>query len=839
MKRRDFLKKTLLAAGATVAPVELLARPASAKTSGSAESVSVITQAVAAPRARGWYVQNRAPMRPAPFLRLTPGSIVPHGWVRDQLLLQANGLNGRMQEVSDYLNYDNCGWVYPDKPGWEEMPYWMRGYSDLGYVLGDERIMGDTKRWLTGIMDAQTPDGWFGPTPLRTSLDGGPDFWPHMPLLNAFRAYYSYTPGESRVLPFLLKYFGFQDKADPAAFGKSWGGVRMGDTLDTLFWTYNLTGEPWLLGLAEKIHTHSRDWTNGIASHHNVDFSQGFREPAQYGMVTGDAKLYRAASDHWDTIYAQYGQFSGGGFAGDENMRVGYGDPRQGFETCGIVEMMQSCEILTRLSGNPVWADRTENLAFNSMPAAFDPHQKGTHYITSPNAIELDDIAKSHGQFSNNWAMQTYQLGIHNYRCCPHNYGMGWPYYAEEAWVGTADGGLCAVLYHANTVTAKVGAHGHAVTIAQQTDYPFGDAVRMSVTSNTPNEFPLSLRVPGWCEGATLRVNGRPVAATLTPASYAVIRRTWRTGDTVEMHLPQRPTVKTWKTNKNSVSVSHGPVTFSLAIAETWKQIGGTPEWPEYEVDAASPWNYALALDPVNIAHSFGVTRKAGALAANPFTHETIPMTLTARARKVPNWQPDSQHCITTLKAGPVRTDQPMEEITLIPMGAARLRLTSFPVIGDGANAQDWPVPLQAPTNITASSSHENDDVTALYSGAQPTGSGDQTIPRSTWWDHKGTSEWVQYDYTEPHTFDDASVYWFDDTGVGQCRVPQSWSLEYRNGATDSWKPVVNTGGYGTDKDTTNLVKFTPITATSLRLTVQLQPNYSGGILQWKMHQND
>ena len=60
-----------------------------------------------------------------------------------------------------------------------------------------------------------------------------------------------------------------------------------------------------------------------------------------------------------------YGQFPGGGFAGDENYRAGFTDPRQGFETCGIVEFMASHEVLTRLTGDPLWADRCEELAFN------------------------------------------------------------------------------------------------------------------------------------------------------------------------------------------------------------------------------------------------------------------------------------------------------------------------------------------------------------------------------------------------------------------------------------------------------------------------------------------
>jgi hypothetical protein len=119
-----------------------------------------------------------------------------------------------------------------------------------------------------------------------------------------------------------------------------------------------------------------------------------------------------------------------------------------------------------------VWGDRVEDLAFNSLPAALDPQGRAIHYITSANCVDMDDSAKTMGQFSNNWAMQSYRPGVDQYRCCPHNYGTGWPYYVEEMWLATPDGGLCAALHGPSTVTAKV-AGGTPVTVVADTDYPF------------------------------------------------------------------------------------------------------------------------------------------------------------------------------------------------------------------------------------------------------------------------------------------------------------------------------------------------------------------------------
>src|SRR2546423_9144919 len=92
-----------------------------------------------------------------------------------------------------------------------------------------------------------------------------------------------------------------------------------------------------------------------------------------------------------------YGQVPGGGFAADENCRPGFTDPRQGFETCGMVEYMHSFEMLTKITGNVTWTDRREDVAFNSLPAALTPDLKGLHYLTSANCVQLDAHDKSPG----------------------------------------------------------------------------------------------------------------------------------------------------------------------------------------------------------------------------------------------------------------------------------------------------------------------------------------------------------------------------------------------------------------------------------------------------------
>ena len=827
MKRRDFLKTGLVAAGGVALGAALPKDAAARRKSGDME---VGTAEVAPAGSGGWYTPNRAPLAPAPFQKLPPGSIKPQGWLAEQLALQVGGLCGRYPKVSDYLKYDGNGWVTPNtNSGWEEVTYWLRGLADLGYVTGDKPTIALAEKWIKGMIASQQPDGWFGPSGARTSLDGDPDFWPHMPALYAIRSYHEVT-GDPQVLPFLTHYFAFQNQQKPELFSKSWAGYRWGDNIDSIYWLYNRTGDAFLLDLVQKIHANAYDWTHGPPNLHNVNFAQGFREPAQFGVLGRDPKFFAASERQYHAVMAEFGQMPGGGFAGDENARPGYGDPRQGFETCGIAEYMLSFEILTRQSGQPAWMDRCEELAFNMLPASYDPEQKSMHYVTSMNIAQIDNTPKGK-DFDNPWPMQAFMPGVHNYRCCPHNYGMAWPYFAENLWHATADNGLAANLYAASEVTAKVGGDGVAVTLTQATEYPFSDTVHLTLTAAKPTSFPLYLRIPAWCDTATVRVNGRPVSAQPAAGSYLVLHQTWKSGDTVALHLPMTVRVRKWTANQNAVSVDRGPLTYSLAIGEKWDRYAGTAQWPEYAVYAETPWNYGLVVDEAHPEHSFHISTKGGPVAANPFTHDTTPITLRARAKKILNWQMDSKNVITPLQPSPARSAEKTETVSLIPMGAARLRLTAFPVIGDGPDAHEWTAPLRP--DVAASASVEHDDIAALSNSADPAKSFDTNTPRFTWWDHKGTPEWVQYDLAHPKTISAAAVYWYDDTGSGECRVPKSWRLTYKRG--DAWVPVTANTEYETDQNQFNTIKFAPVTASAFRLEVQLQAGYSGGILRWRL----
>lgn len=795
-----------------------------------------------------FYVGNRPPLLPSQFILLPVNSIEPRGWLRVFLERQREGLTGHLGEISAWLQKADNAWLSKDgkgKYGWEELPYWLKGYIELAYIFNDPKMLAEVKLWIEGTLASQRNDGDFGPDE-RFADDGSRDYWANMVMLACLQSYYERS-SDARVLDLMTKYFHYQMTVpDAKMLTHYWQRMRGGDTLAVIYWLYNRTGDEQLLELAKKIHRCTANWKmpNDLPNWHNVNIAQGFREPAEFYLQSQDRTDLLAAYDNFRQVRLRFGQVPGGMFGGDENCRAGFDDPRQAVETCGIVEQMLSDERLLQISGDPFWADHCEQVAFNTYPAAVMPDFKALRYLTAPNMAVSD--SKNHSPGIDN-SGPFLMMNPFSCRCCQHNHSHGWPYFNKSLWMATPDNGVLAALYSACEVSVKVG-DGTQVRIAEGTRYPFEDTIRLTLATEKPVTFPLYLRIPAWCPAAKVVVNGEPVKAEASAGKFVRIERPWKNGDTILLQLPMEVTVQQWTKNHDSVSVNYGPLTFSLKIGERYERFDSTKtaigdsnwqpgadstQWPSWEIHPTTPWNYGLVLDEQHPEKSFTV--KQGVWPDNdfPFTVESAPLSIEVKAKRIPEWTLDRYGLCATLQDSPVLSEQPVETVTLIPMGSARLRISAFPVIGDGPDAHQWAAPVlpQAPL-YKVSASHIFDDAAATCDGLAPQNSGDHSIPRFTWWDHRGSAEWLQYDFPQAQQVSEVSLYWFDDTGVGQCRVPQSWKLLYKDGET--WKPVAADGEMGVMPNAWNSVTFTPVATTALRLEVQLQPNFSGGVLEWK-----
>ncbi len=783
------------------------------------------------------YVSNRPPLRPNPLVKLPIGAITPRGWLHEQLVRMRDGFVGHLPEVSEFCRPDS-GWLHPkEKAAWEEVPYWLKGFGDLGYVLKDSRIIREARVWLDALLASQDADGWIGPQPMKASGDA----WPNMIMLFALRSFFEATRDE-RVQPVMARYFRYRHSlADRDLYVHPWGvgtyalqwwqHVRAGDELDSVYWLYNHTGEGWLLEFARRIRENWADWGRKVQSWHGVNICQGFRNPALWYQQSHDEADLEATRRCLAEVYEKYGQVPGGMFGADEDARPGYPGPRQGAETCSMTEIMLSYEMLLKITGQVDWADRLEDVAFNSLPASMTPDLKGLHYLTAPNLVQIDRKNKAPGLENGG---NTLAFDPWDFRCCQHNVAMGWPYLAEHLWMATQDRGLAAIVYAASDVTAKV-ADGAEVTLRANTDYPFSETITLRVATARPVEFPLYLRVPGWCDSPNVAVNGQHRAAAARGGQYLVLHHRWSDGDEIELHLPAKVTLKRWKANGNCVSVHRGPLTYSLRIEERWHTVRegigkDYHAWPAYEVYPQTPWNYGLDIeDTADPTALFEVVHKPGPLAPQPFTPDDTLIELTTRGKQIPAWQQDSTGLVGEVQESPARVDAgPPETITLIPMGCARLRISAFPTVSSGPDAHEWTPPLKC----LHEASHVCDDLAAVSNGDWPwTGRDPSQVARFTWRPHKGTTEWITYRFERPRPVSQVHVYWVDDGDDGECRPPASWRVFWRkNGA---WKPVVSRGKAEADRRGWDSMRFDPVEATELKLEVTLQEGRSGGIFEW------
>ncbi|MCX5676202.1 MAG: glycoside hydrolase family 127 protein, partial [Planctomycetota bacterium] len=434
------------------------------------------------------------------------------------------------------------------------------------------------------------------------------------------------------------------------------------------------------------------------------------RSTPTYYLQSKNPQHLMAPERNYQTVWGMYGQVPGGLFGADENCRPGFVTARQAVETCGVVEMMHSCEEILKIDGDLRWADRCEDVAFNSLPATVTADFRALRYLTAPNQVISNSKNKNPG-IQNKGAK--YQMNPHGHRCCQLNMGQGWPYYAEHLWMATPDNGLALMFYSDSKVTAKVG-DGTEVTITENTHYPFDENIVLSFSLTHSLKFPLYLRIPGWCDKAKVGINDQQVKVQTEPQSFLRIDREWKNGDIVTLTLPMQLSVRTWAQNANSISVDRGPLSYSLKISEKYVPIDGTiaiskeylPDawrrelskellaaWPAFEIYPTTPWNYGLVLDKENLETSCEVTMKEWPSDNNAWGSTETPIEIKAKGRRIPGWQTDELDLVGLLSESPVKSNEPVEEVTLIPMGCARLRISAFPVIHNGPDGHPWKTP--------------------------------------------------------------------------------------------------------------------------------------------------
>jgi DUF1680 family protein len=621
---------------------------------------------------------NRAPLQQNAFNMLPLATVKPKGWLLDQLRIQANGLSGHLDEFWPDLG-NNSGWLGGKGESWERGPYFLDGLVPLAYLTGDARLIAKVKRWMDWTLDHQQPDGWLGPVN-NPDARKKQDWWPNYVMLKALAQYQEAT-GDPRVIPAMEKYFAYQALHLSERPLVEWAIFRWHDEVLTILWLYDRNGDKNLLDLARKLHGQGHDWEAQFAdfktqakvakrdanlSTHGVNNAMAMKAAAVWWSITGDKNDRDALYRMLGALDRYHGQPSGI-FGADEHLAGR--DPSQGTELCAVVEAMFSLEVDMSIIGDAAFGDRLERIAYNALPGTLTADMWAHQYDQQANQISCT-------LFKRNWTTNGPQSNIFglepNFGCCTANMHQGWPKLAANLWMTTADKGLAAVAYGPSVVTT-IAAEDVPVSIEEETGYPFRETINLTVKPARASRFPLLLRIPGWAESAVVLVNGHTQSG-VRPGEFFRVYREWKAGDRVELRFPMRVRTSNWY--NNSVAIERGPLVYSLKIGESWVKIKETPPAADWEVYPTTPWKYALVLNPGDVAAAIGVTERP--IGRQPFSADGYPVELKVKARLLPSWE-IVDGSAGPLPVSPVSSREPEQTVTLIPYGAAKLRITAFP----------------------------------------------------------------------------------------------------------------------------------------------------------------
>jgi DUF1680 family protein len=358
--------------------------------------------------------------------------------------------------------------------------------------------------------------------------------------------------------------------------------------------------------------------------------------------------------------------------------------------------------------------------------------------------------------------------------------------------------------------TAAVPLDGGIVNVKQTGEYPWEGNISINVDAGTAREFTMAVRIPGWSQEhpvpsdlyrytesephVSFTVDGKPYPLQIEQG-FLHIRRVWKPGDEIALTLgmPVRRTLAHEKIldDRGKVAFERGPLVYCLEGK-----------------DAADGRVLNLVIPDRAFFQSHFEPQLLGGVEVLTGTALATQRELDGKVRVIGE---------RTVKAIPYYAwaHRGSSEMTVWPAREVKA-------------AKPLPAPTIASTATVTTSGGQGSE--ALADQLTPKSSSDVGTPYFHWWPKKGTTEWVQLDFKKQENVHRVGVYWFDDTGTGECRVPKAWSILYRKG--EEWKPVSLPSPGGIAKDRFNEVKFLPVLTTGLKLEVQLQKGWSAGVYE-------
>jgi DUF1680 family protein len=510
---------------------------------------------------------------------------------------------------------------------------------------------------------------------------------------------------------------------------------------------------------------------------------------ADVAAATGDKGLLAALDSIWHDVVDRKMYITGGigPSAHNEGFTVPYDLPNDSAyaETCAAIGMALWNHRMFLMTGDGKYADVLEREVYNGLLSGVSLGGDRFFYV---NPL---------GSKGNHHRVPWFDCS-----CCPTNIVRYIPGIGERAYAYRANS-IWTVLYMGSE--AVIPLKDGKVRLTQQTNYPWDGRIEILIEPEKPLAFDLKLRQPGWCQTRKMEVKVNQGLLGFEPVDgngFVTLSQTWHKGDVVVIQLPTLEVKRVHadphvKADVGRVALQRGPVVYCLEGIDNDGQVRNLALPPGNTLEATFEKSL-LGGVAVVLGNALSVSRDdEGKLHEQPVRFKAVPYS---------TW--DNRH--------------PGQMVVWLPESPELAEVQGE----DGLVAHG--------IHIRTSHVNPSDTLAALNDGVLPKGSNDHSIPRMTWWDHRGTTEWVSYRYARARKVSSAAVYWFDDTGRGACRVPATWRLLWLDGK--AWKPVKLAEGssYGTALDKFNKVAFEPVTTRELKLEVKLKTDLSGGILEWQ-----
>ena len=590
------------------------------------------------------------------------GEIVPGGWLRRQLEIQADSLSGNLDLV--WNDVKNSAWIGGDREGWERVPYWLDGFIPLAYLLGDGEKIARAKRYIDAILAGQREDGWLCPTDDVKTYDT----WALLLIAKTLTVYYKLS-GDERV-PGAI-YRAMKNYHELLASGEirlfEWARSRWFEGFITLEFLWEKCGEEWIRDLARILRDQGLDyeaqaekwkipryeWTH---ERHIVNMGMMLKSEAVSCELLGEE--YTDLASRLYGVLDEYNGTAVGIITGDECLAGVM--PNHGTELCAVVEMMYSLEHLYARTGEAKWAELLERVTFNALPATFTDDMWAHQYDQLANQIACVNLGyRPH--FTTN-AGDSHTFGLEpSYGCCTANLSQGFPKFAMSAFLlGERE------IHSAIPVPCSVDCELGKVVLT--TEYPFENSFVYDVEAKS--DFTLSVRVPSFALDPS--VDGERVE------NVGELRFELRAGERRSIAISWRCEARLIDRPRGMAAAECGSLVFALPIAYSSKRLeyergGQERKFPycDYEFYPESEWRYGIVSVASEPAAADGD--------AYPFSSVSPRLRLKATVKPI-DWE--YEYGYTTVCAAYPADPSPKGEaleVDLVPYGSTILRITEMP----------------------------------------------------------------------------------------------------------------------------------------------------------------